>query len=87
MIFVDWMLLWLSQHPKLEKAGRFAISDSAPGLKKSAGGDFDPKNGRKAHFLLAYHHVYTFWHKQRYIKVVRLKTEVSFRESESLHVR
>ena len=80
------MLLWLSQHPKLEKAGRFAISDSAPGLK-SASDDFDPNNSRKAHFLLAYGHVYTFWHKRRYIKVVRLKTEISFRESEFLHVR
>ena len=80
------MLLWLSQHPKLENAGRFAISDSAPGMK-SAGDDIDPKDGRKAHFLLAYNHAYTFWHKRRYIKAVRWKTEVSFRETESLHVR
>ena len=89
IVFADWMLLWLSQRPGLEKAGRFAIRDSPPGLKSSLD-DFDPKNGRKAHFLLADRHVYTFWHNRRYVKAVRVRSDPSVTRSGisvSLHVR
>ena len=80
------MLLWLSKHPTLEKAKRFAICDSAPGLKSSAD-DFDnPEKGRKAHFLLAYDHVYTFWHKRRYIKATR-SMKVEYPHNQTLHLR
>jgi len=65
------MLFWLSQHPTLGKGKRFSIRDSALGLESSAD-DFDnPEKGRKARFPLAYNHVYTFWHKWRYIKATR----------------
>jgi len=65
------MLLWLSQHPTLGKAKRFSIRDPVPGLKSSAGNIENPEEGRKAHTLLAYNHVYTFWRKWRYIRATR----------------
>ena len=79
------MMLWLSQHPKFAKARRFAINDSAPGMESSVVDSDDPTSGRKAHFLLAYNHAYTFWHKRRYIRAIRVKEEYSSRAS--LHIR
>ena len=46
------------------------------------------RNGRKIRFVVAYDHTSTFWHKRRYVKVVRSKAEGSiYHTTRTLNLR
>ena len=70
------MMLWLSQHPAWSKARKVAISTSAFGLESPVDfyGNVKP-SAQKIRFVAAYDYVFSFWHKRRYIKVVKTKAE------------
>ena len=82
------MMVWLSQHPAWVKARKLAISTSSFGLETAVDDYGNPKNGRKVRFVVAYDYTSTFWHKGRYVKVIRSKAEgLSYHTTRSLHLR
>jgi len=81
-------MVWLSQHPAWGKARKVAVSTSSFGLESRVDCFDNPKNGRKVRFVVAYDYESTFWHKRRYIKVIRSKAEgISYHATRSLHIR
>lgn len=85
---IDWMMVWLSQHPAWTKARKLAVSTSTFGLVTALDDYGNPKSGRKARFIVAYDHVSTFWFKRRYVEAVRSKPEgLSYRAARSLRLR
>ena len=81
-------MVWLSQHPAWGKARKVAVSTSSFGLESRVDCFDGPKNGRKVRFVVAYDYESTFWHKRRYIKVIRSKAEgISYHATRSLHIR
>ena len=83
------MMVWLSQHPAWVKARKVAISTSSFGLETPMDDYGNPKpDGRKVRFVVAYDYVTTFWHKKRYVKVMRSKAEGTiYQATRSLHLR
>ncbi|KAF9779458.1 P-loop containing nucleoside triphosphate hydrolase protein [Thelephora terrestris] len=84
----DWMMVWLSQHPARANARKIAASTSAFGLVSPMDSYGNPKStSRKVRFLAAYDYSLAFWHKRRYIRVVRSKAEgLNFHSMQSLNL-
>jgi hypothetical protein len=80
-------MVWLTQHPAWAKARKLAISTSSFGLETSADNFDNARNGRKVRFVVAYDYVSTFWHKGRYVKVIRSKNDGTYFATKSLHIR
>ncbi|KAF9649610.1 P-loop containing nucleoside triphosphate hydrolase protein [Thelephora ganbajun] len=83
----DWMMVWLSQHPSWLKARKLATSTSSFGLEDPPDFFGTAKNDREVRFIVAYDYNSTFWHKRRYVKVMRSKAEgLSYHSTRSLHL-
>ena len=82
------MMVWLAQHPAWAKAKKLAISTSSFGLDPPTDDYDNPRNARKVRFVVAYDYMSTFWHKKRYVKVLRSKAEsLTYYATKSLHLR
>jgi hypothetical protein len=87
MIFADWMMVWLSQHPAWAKARKLAVDASSFGLEPHVDAFDNPRTGRKVRFVVAYDHMSAFWYKRRYVKAVRSKAEGTYHATQYLHIR
>ena len=83
----DWMMVWLSQHPAWVKSKNVAVSTWSFGLE-TTDRDGSTKSNPKVRFVVAYGWASSFWHRRRYIKAIRTKTEnILGPPTRTLHLR
>ncbi|CAL1714276.1 unnamed protein product [Somion occarium] len=87
----NWIMFWLSKHPKWGKARTLEVSTRSFGLSSAAvtvDGEGDCDSNRKLSYLPSVSESYSLWHKHRYMTVIREKSQDGFyRTVETLQIK
>ncbi|KAL4243022.1 AAA ATPase family protein [Abortiporus biennis] len=87
----DWIMFWLSRHPKWKKARKVEVTTRSFGLDSRPGEYWDEPDTpekKKISYLPSVSESYSLWHKGRYMIVTRSKEQTnSYRTTESIRIR
>ncbi|KAK7686175.1 hypothetical protein QCA50_010395 [Cerrena zonata] len=87
----NWIMYWLSKHPKWGRARTVEVSTRSFGLNSPAvtvEGDEASDANRRLAYLPSFSETYSLWYKRRYMCVTRTKVQESYyRTSETLQIK
>ena len=89
--YLDWVMYWLSKHPKWGKARTVDVSTQSFGLNSPAvtvQGDDDSDANRRLMYLPSFSETYSLWHNRHYMTVTRTKVQENYyRSTETLQIK